>query len=557
MILPLALALGCGGEPAEDFLHITITEVPGPTQPDETDETDTDSGHDTDTTTQPQDTGSPPIDAWTPATVRINEVMVRNDSVYAQDDGTYADWFELFNPGPDSIDLATVTVDDGGDPWSGEGVLEPGAHHLVWADGVEAPFALSEGETLSVKVDGIEVDQLTTGPMDADVSIARFPDGADHASLTIWPTPGWTNGSGPGPGTDPREVLFQTDQIHDLELHIPESSWSSLAWDPYTEVPASAEMLGVFFPLVNVRLKGVWGSLRSLDEKAAFKVDLDDYENRSLRGVDDLTINNMVQDPTYVAELITYTLFREAGLPAPRVGYVRLFVNGELFGLYALVETPDEDFLATWYDDPTGPLFEGAYGVDFYQGNEWSFEYDEGPDENDRSTLTELATALDTSPSTPGSYAHLQTLVDMPQFLRVMGTEAITWHWDGYTTANNYRVYHEPSTDLFTMIPWGTDQTWTDEWYGPYDGYGRLTTWCLANPDCRADYNAALLEVADLLEATPLVDRMEEVLAFLGPSITDDEPRGEHSVGTHMSYVQTLRKNLEEGPDRIRGSVSP
>ena len=551
-----ALALSCASPPPSDGLTIHIVEQPAPvdsgtpgTSPDTS--TDTSPPPDTDTAIAIADLDPPQL--------RINEVMLRNDSILARDDGSYADWFELYNADDEVVDLGDVTVDDGGgDAWTGTGTLRPGEHLLVWADPDTegaAPFALSEGETLALSVQGLQVDRFETGPVPSDVSLARFPDASDTVAATIWPTPGWTNGSGPGPGTDPTEVLFQTDQVWDLQLQIPADSWTSLQREPYTEVPASFYALGASFPQVNVRIKGVWGSLRTLDQKAAFKVDLGDYEDRSLRGVDDLTLNNMVQDPTYVAELITYSLFREAGLPAPRVGYVRLFVNDELFGLYALVETPDEEFLDNWYADPSGPLFEGAYGVDFWHGQEDLFEYDEGPLPEDRSTLTELATALDASPAVPSHYADLQALFDMRQFNQVMAVEALAWHWDGYTTANNYRVYHDPSTDLFTMIPWGTDQTWTDAWYGPYDGYGRLSTWCIASPGCLEDYRAALLDMADVLQATPLEDRMDEVRAFLEPFIADSEPRGEHTPGNQASHLDAMRNSLQQGPDRIRAAA--
>jgi hypothetical protein len=553
-LLPLAALIGCGPT-APEVVGLRAVQDPAPV---ETGAPDTEDTHETADTQETGDTeDTEPVAADAPALV-LNEVASRNDSVIMTPSGAFADWFELYNAGDAPLDLTRASVTDGEATWRGAGELAPGAYLLIWADGEEgadhAPFNLSkDGDTLELAWDDVVFSTAELPALVGDTSLALFPDGGAPA-ITAWPTPGWTNGTHPTASTDPSDVLFQTDVIWDAYLEIPASSWESLEREPYTEVPASFSFLGAHFPLVNVRRKGVYGSLRSMDQKVALKVDLDDYADHNLRGVDDLTFNNMVQDESYVTELLTYELYRAGGLPAPRVGYVRLHVNGEMIGLYAWLESPDEDFLARWYADPTGPLFEGAYGVDFYTWNVGDFEYDEGPEPEDRSDLTELSAFLDGNPAPAAAYTELRTLVDMDQFLAYRALESLTWHWDGYTTANNYRVYHDPISDQFTMIPWGTDQTWTDEWYTPYAGGGRLFTWCLANTTCLADYNTALLNAADLLDATPLEEQMDRVLAFLEDDIAAD-PRREFDLSTHRAVVEDVRGNLRGGANRLRNAV--
>jgi hypothetical protein len=515
----------------------------------------------------PEDPASPPL-VFEPTQlpgVVINEIMAKNDSTIQDGPGEFPDWVELMNLSDAPVDGARVElVVPGVASWSAAGrVLPPGSLTVVFfdegsTDPSQAPFPLdADGGTLAVRVDGEVTDEVAWPSLASDVAWARFPDGGDFAQ-TVFGTPGWTNGSGPGPFTDPTDALFRADLVHDLWLDLPPESEAALRADPEgARVVGTLAYGAAYWPQIEVRLKGGWGSFRSYDQKAGFKLELDAYDpGAAVRGLEVLTLNNMVQDPTYIHELLAYTVFRACGVPAPRIGYARLHVNGAFYGLYAWIETVDDEFLERWFDDPTGPLFEGAYGVDLYVGSEFSFEYDEGPDPNDRAVLTELATLLDRAPSEPGIWDEVQTLVDMDTFLSAMAVEALIYHWDGYTTSNNYRLYHDPSTDLFTMIPWGTDQTFVDAWYGPYDARGRLFVWCMGNADCALAYQDRLRSAADVFDAiAPTLERtMDDTMLLLAPDVAAD-PRRETDDSTMYAERDVTRTTLWTSGQRIRDAA--
>ncbi len=490
-------------------------------------------------------------------TLLLNEVMPDNESTVMDEASTFPDWVELWNAGSDPVDLARVALGSGrGDWWDGAGgTMAPGEHVLLWADGQDLdghlPFGLDkDGDTLVLYVDGEPVDRIATGPVPDDVAWARVPDGGPWTP-TIRPTPGWTNGNHAPEGLDPSVALFQHDEITAFQITIPEASWSSLEADPYTEVPASLGFQGAWFADVHLRIKGHWGSLRSLDQKAAFKVDLDDFDHR-LRGLESLTFNSMVQDPTYMHEYLAYEVYRAAGMPTPRVGWTRLAVNGVDFGLYLLVESVDDVFLERWYADPSGDLYEGEYGVDFQQGYEWYFEYDEGDNPHDRSAITEVADALD-APADDAGIARLRALVDLDQFILNQAIETVILHWDGYTTQNNYRVYHDPTTGRFQILPWGTDQTFIST-FDPWYGYGMVFTYCLENAACAALYEDQLLSVADLVESLDLIAAMAELETFLAADVETD-PRREVDLHTITWYRDYTRSNITTWPDAVRSYV--
>ena len=491
--------------------------------------------------------------------LRLNEVQTRNDSTVMDRALAFSDWIELYNGGERPVSLADVTLSDGDAEWDGaDRELAPGGRLLLWADGSEAPghapFTLdSGGEKLTLSVAGIACDRLATGEMGADAAWARYPDGGAWA-YTVRPTPDATNGSDPGRSTDPSDVLFPDDHLLTFELTLPQASIDALAYDPYTEVPAGLAWGPAWFPDVGVRIKGVYGSLRAITGKAAFKVDLNATHDHRLRGLETLTFNNMVQDPSYAHEALAYAFFRAMGLPAPRTAWMRLIVNGEDWGLYLHVESIDDTFLARWWSDPSGRLYEGKYGDDFTAGEETSFEYDEGPEAEDRSDIIAVTTILDRGPS-DGALADLEALVDMDQILRELAVEAVLLHWDGYTTANNYRIYHDPLTDRFQMIPWGADQTLHDVWYGPYDGIGELLQFCIANAGCLARYNAELLAAADAFESANLEAALDDHVAFLAAAVAADT-RGEFSPETIAVWVSDTRTVIQTSPERIRTAVA-
>jgi CotH kinase protein/Lamin Tail Domain len=477
------------------------------------------------------------------APLRLSEVVSDNDSVYQAEDGNTPDWVELYNAGTAPIDLSSVSIQSKADSWTGSGSIAPGEYLLVTMelDGAGDRLRLQTPEGLQF---------LALGALPGDLAWAWYPDGWQ---LSILPTPGRGNGNAPVPGSDPGERLFQDQWLNRVDLRIPAEGVASLAVDPYQEVRGSVGVGAVWFEDVGIHLKGGWGSLRSLDSKAGFKVDLNEFEDQRIAGQETLTLNNMVQDPTYLHEYLTYTLFRDLGVPAPRTGWTQVYLNGEYFGLYLWVETVDDTFLDRWYDVEDGTLYEGAYGVDLYNGEEFSFEYDEGPDPNDRDDLVDLMLLLDADPS-EAALTVLEKSVDIDEFLTVMAVEAGTLHWDGYTTQNNYRLYHDPVSDRFSMIPWGTDQTWVDWWYGPYEGEGRLFQWCLAVASCKQRYNEKLRLVADRIESLPLRSMLDRADLWLDPVIQSD-PRRESSEDTRATYRESTRETLAIMPDWLRGQI--
>jgi hypothetical protein len=145
----------------------------------------------------------------------LNEFMAANSATIRDEHGDYDDWVELWNAGPDTLQLGGKHLTDNlATPakWTFPAVaLPPGEFLLVWCDSepVEGPlhatFRLdAAGEQLglfdSVALGVGLIDSLSFGPQATDVSFGRLPDGGAWRVL-LRATPGATNG--PDIGIDP------------------------------------------------------------------------------------------------------------------------------------------------------------------------------------------------------------------------------------------------------------------------------------------------------------------------------------------------------------------
>ncbi|MDP2305005.1 MAG: CotH kinase family protein [Pseudomonadota bacterium] len=480
--------------------------------------------------------------------VVLNEVVVRNQSTW--DDGSvrFPDWVELYNTGKTPVAVPDLTLSDGLGIWRGEGVLRPGERLLVPL-GDDAPFQLGADETLTLS-DGTGVlDRLSLGDPRPDVAWARHPDGGSWAE-TLWATPESPNPDAPSDTLDASDLAFGPGVLHTAAIELSADAVASLEVDRLAWVEGAVTLDGLRYAPVAVRLKSSFGSSREIGEKPGWKIDLDEFADLRWRGQKKLTLNNLVQDETYLREHLTYTFFRAMGVPAPRVGWMTVTLNGEPYGISLLVESVDDTFLERWYEDPTGALYEGSRGDDLVPGDEGAFEYDEGPDPDDRADLTAVIDVLQRPPDDSG-LAQLEALFDVEQLLTYLATESLALHWDGYKNTNNYRLYHDPQTGRFDMLPWGTDNTFDVVALDPWGGHGKLVRWCVALEACRIRYDTRLVEVADQLDTLGLVEETLRVDAWLRPAIEHDRKR-EFGMPEHDIEVGQTLERLEAWPEEVR-----
>jgi hypothetical protein len=354
-------------------------------------------------------------------------------------------------------------------------------------------------------------------------------------------------------GDEAARALFDAKRVVPIALRLEPSAMTELAREPRDWVRGSLQIGGASEPLyddVAIRFKG-HRSLRTWAEKPAFKLDFVKHDkDRRILGLRGLVLNSMVEDPTMLRENLGARIFAALGVPAPRAGYGELFVNGERFGLYALIEPIDRSFLGRHFEDDGGPVYEGEYGCDLYEGDVWAFQADSDEDER-RAHLFALARAAKGPPASwlLGS----RPLVDR-SFLAYLAGSALVGDFDGYRHSHNYRIYRDAGSGRWSFIPWGLDRILKQR-LSVFDSNGRLARACFADRACRLEYVKAAQRAARRFESLALEHTVDRLQALIAPAIQRDRRRP-YNRDKQAKAIASLRAFIRERPAEMHAEVA-
>jgi hypothetical protein len=281
----------------------------------------------------------------------------------------------------------------------------------------------------------------------------------------------------------------------------------------------------------------------------------------TFHGLERLTLNNEVWDASMMAETMAYWAWREQGNPAPRTTYASVTLNGELLGLYAVLESMDDDFMDHTWPGSNGGLYEMTRSCDF-TGDCTCFDLQETGSAYDPTGITRGCQAV-----AVGTADALKQAFDWDALVTYLALELSLSHPDSYSyNLNNFFVYHDPLSDKLFLSPWGADSTWTYV-YPPSaatpdcaNTYGDVLTWgaagwlmkfCLSDATCRPDLVARVLEIADWLEAADVVGEMAATRDLLDPH-AELETHTNWSVEDRANWIACTLDWTADRPETLR-----
>jgi hypothetical protein len=155
--------------------------------------------------------------AWQPyqiiaQSIVINEVMASNATTIADEDGDYEDWIELYNFGPEPVDLLNYALSDDYEhpmKWVFPSIaMQPGEFLLIWASGkdrktaghaLHTNFSINAAgeEIILTSSDSLTLDEIPPVMASTDIAYGRIPDGNGQWLYLTSATPGEPN-TGPG-----------------------------------------------------------------------------------------------------------------------------------------------------------------------------------------------------------------------------------------------------------------------------------------------------------------------------------------------------------------------
>jgi spore coat protein CotH len=259
--------------------------------------------------------------------------------------------------------------------------------------------------------------------------------------------------------------------LHEARLEIEPAAWRALRDNYLSNQYYAADLTvdGVAVRQVGVRSRGD-GSRN--EDKPGLKIEFDKYvPNQEYYGYKSLVVDNLTQDASMLRERLSFLVFEAMGIPAPRNAHARLTVNGEYWGLFALVEPVSKPFLEARLGEKSGTLFdyEWRFPYDFsWLGSQPSeyvplpFEPETNQDRPDVAAgLVALVRAINEEPDAT-FLAAIGARLDVDRFLTHVAVENALAEFDGIVGdfgLNNFYLYEYGAGDRFAFIPWDKDST--------------------------------------------------------------------------------------------------
>ncbi|MCW2555961.1 MAG: spore coat protein CotH, partial [Mycobacterium sp.] len=270
------------------------------------------------------------------------------------------------------------------------------------------------------------------------------------------------------------DSLYALDNVLTIKIVMPQDDWDAVRTEPpkggvcnfewtggarFTWGKASSvEISGTHFPArttftnVGVKKKSFCGSLNS--EKPCLHLDFGKFSDtvtdaENLLGSRYLTLNNSIQDRSYIRQPLGYRLLGMAGLPHSRCNFARVFVNGTLIGqgfggvnspgMYVNAEPAMKRYIERNFGNMKGNLYEIEHHDDFVRER---LEFISVEALSKFENKADLKFAVDHIAA--NGLAGANQMLDLDHFIKLYAMEFFLKHWDGYANnTNNTYIYND------------------------------------------------------------------------------------------------------------------
>ncbi len=257
--------------------------------------------------------------------------------------------------------------------------------------------------------------------------------------------------------------VFNPDQVLDYHLELPAADWTTIKADLTFSIEVQAQFRCTDeAPItVGLRRKRSGGT-----DKVGLKIDVnaivpgqEHYDLRKLsleNGESSGSANDAVEVRALVAEYLGWRAMVLSGATSGRAALCRVFVNGDLIGVYVNVEQVDKRFLRDRYADDTGWLYKKSGGTgDGLKTHETDGLVDPYDEyfcfwRSGNACPIPASTALETE---------LPPRLDIDQILRIGAVNAILSNTDGIIGKDNNYYWYDRHGAGRAYLPWDLDTT--------------------------------------------------------------------------------------------------
>ena len=261
-----------------------------------------------------------------------------------------------------------------------------------------------------------------------------------------------------------QDSFYKTDTIREIKISFYQNNWDAILDSLYIKgdrdrILASVLIDGENYDSVGVRYKGF--SSASINRvKNPFNIKLNyTIAGQKHLGIDKLKLSNVIQDPSFVREVLSYEIARQY-MPASEANYANLYINDTLIGLYSNIEAVNKEFLEKHFSSTDNVLVKGNPEEVNLFGENSNLSNSPGTDTLSYSSLY----SMESDYGWTELYAFIDTLNDYEHALeQVLNIDRALWmHALNYTLVNfdsyigyaqNYYLYQDDD-GLFNPILW-------------------------------------------------------------------------------------------------------
>ena len=386
--------------------------------------------------------------------------------------------------------------------------------------------------------------------------------------------------------------FFGVTNLWTFELRLPRSVWDSVVSEanPFHPGPASLTnaanttlaINGNEYRNIAIRLKGGGTRGGASQGRPPLRLTFRDTNSFPVR---ELSLNNNVFDSSFMRDALSYKLFSDFAVPAPKTAYVKLYVafrdstsgstSKRYLGLYTVSEIVDEQFIQVHFGDSSGLLLKPELGnLSFDAGRSWEdfaqFLYPKTPAtpaqqermmsfiqllrKNDAATFREQI----------GSY------IDVDNFLRFLTVTVVLANLDSYLAmAKNYYMYLDPATGKLHWIPWDHDLSFGGFFLcgtpadrinlsidNPSSVNDTLLRQLLAIPEMKQKYHQLLRDfLTKHFEPQSILRRIDQLAEILQPAVLEEKRKSLADFKRSIDGRDTLQNAASSARSPWEGGI--
>ncbi|KAI9236419.1 MAG: coth protein-domain-containing protein [Podila humilis] len=220
-------------------------------------------------------------------------------------------------------------------------------------------------------------------------------------------------------------------------------------------------------------------------KKLSFRLKFDDDKGETFFNHPIIKLRSEAFDPTLIREKLYIDVLNSAGIRTTQGTWTRLYVNGQAYGFYLMVDDVEPPLLSNLFHNgelkpkQLGSLYQmgshvagleatlqynGSRTADYHPGTYANKNLGANTKEEPMAQLISFFKDLqDFNPALPGGVAYWSKRLNLEDYLRQMAVEYLGGSWDMYWwKGNNFFMYFNPTTNVWQWVPTDFDSTFSN-----------------------------------------------------------------------------------------------